>query len=82
MSPVKRRRPALGDRPSSRQDSTTANTALDGASLHLTAHWFAYVEDEFGDPYEPPEAAFISVKRTAVAERADCGCAGRYVIAA
>jgi hypothetical protein len=71
MSLRKRRRPIWGYRPS--RNSTTT-TALEGLTLPPTTHWYPYVEDEFGDPYEPPE--MVSRERTGL------GRPDRYVVAA
>jgi hypothetical protein len=79
MSLRKRRGPVLGNRPS--HDSTTA-TALDGLSLPPTAHWFPYMEDQFGDVAEPPEAALVSANRRAPHVCGSCSSVSRYVRAA
>jgi hypothetical protein len=80
MSPVKRREPVLGDRPSSENSTTT--TVFDGLSISPSAHWFPYLEDEFGDVVEPDEAALISANHKALHVCESCSGASRYTRAA
>jgi hypothetical protein len=76
----KRRGPVLANRSSSENSITT--TALDGPSLPLTAHWYPYTEDEFGDAIEPDEAALISAIRKAPHICEGCGGVSGYTRAA
>jgi hypothetical protein len=80
MSLGKRRKPAWGDRLSSEDQATT--TQLDGLSLPPTAHWFPYMEDQFGDVVEPPEAALVSANRKAPHVCESCSGVSRYTRAA
>jgi hypothetical protein len=79
MSPEKRRGPVLGNRPS---HNATAATALVGLSLPPTAHSFPYMEDQFGDVVEPPEAALVSANRKAPHVCESCSGVSQYTRAA